>query len=115
MLAHGDSADLASRTELAGFQAAIHIALTALLRSAKYEITEQDDGWLLVTRPFPDAARPLTPATWTAGPGRGITATAASRAAMISTPTAWATSPPTRASVTTAAAGIAVWRATAWS
>ncbi|MGW6878594.1 hypothetical protein ACWGF3_13700 [Streptomyces xanthophaeus] len=53
---HGDDADLASRTELAGFQAAIHIALTALLRSAGYEITEQDDGWLLVTRPLPDAA-----------------------------------------------------------
>ncbi|WCD90981.1 hypothetical protein KPP03845_107410 [Streptomyces xanthophaeus] len=54
--AHSDDADLASRTELAGFQAAIHIALTALLRSAGYEITEQDDGWLWVTRLFPDAA-----------------------------------------------------------
>ncbi|MFG2716615.1 hypothetical protein ACGFX2_39795 [Streptomyces goshikiensis] len=53
---HGDDADLASRIELAGFQAAIHVALTALLRSAGYEVTGQDDGWLLVTRPFPDAA-----------------------------------------------------------
>ncbi|MFD3758039.1 hypothetical protein [Streptomyces sp. NPDC058622] len=54
--AHGAAADLESRTELAGFQAAIHIALTTLLRSAGYEITEQDDGWLRVTRLFPDAA-----------------------------------------------------------
>ncbi|MFJ1868799.1 hypothetical protein ACIOD1_29850 [Streptomyces sp. NPDC088097] len=39
-LAHGDDDDLESRTELAGFQAAIHIALTALLRSAGYEKLE---------------------------------------------------------------------------
>ncbi|MFG2417160.1 hypothetical protein [Streptomyces goshikiensis] len=56
VLAHGDDADLESRTELAGFQAAIHIALSALLRSAGYKVTEQDDGWLWVTRLLPDAA-----------------------------------------------------------
>ncbi|MFD9474069.1 hypothetical protein [Streptomyces goshikiensis] len=54
--AHGDAANLESRTELAGFQAAIHIALTTLLRSAGYAITEQDDSWLRVTRLLPDAA-----------------------------------------------------------
>ncbi|THA74150.1 hypothetical protein [Streptomyces sp. A0592] len=52
---HGDAADLASRAEVAGIQAAIHIALTVLLRSAGYKVSEQDEGWLLVTRP-PDAA-----------------------------------------------------------
>ncbi|MFE9847078.1 hypothetical protein [Streptomyces goshikiensis] len=49
---HGDDA---SRTELAGFQTAIHVALTALLRAANYDVTE-NEGWLLVTRPRPDAA-----------------------------------------------------------
>ncbi|MFD3682474.1 hypothetical protein [Streptomyces sp. NPDC058613] len=56
MQAHGDAADLDSRTELSGFQAAIHIALTTLLRSVGYASTEQDDGWLRVTRLLPDAA-----------------------------------------------------------
>ncbi|MEV7729107.1 hypothetical protein AB0P15_30915 [Streptomyces sp. NPDC087917] len=50
---HGDDA---SGTELAGYQAAIHIALTALLRAAGYQVTEQDEGWLVVSRRLPDAA-----------------------------------------------------------
>ncbi|MFJ6784413.1 hypothetical protein [Streptomyces yangpuensis] len=45
---HGDDA---SRTEFARIQAALHTAVTALLRAADYEVTEQDEGWLLVTRP----------------------------------------------------------------
>ncbi|MFF0549656.1 hypothetical protein ACFYUL_11905 [Streptomyces sp. NPDC004311] len=50
---HGDDA---SRTEFAGIQAAIHVALITLLRAASYEVSEPDDDWLLVRRPPPDGA-----------------------------------------------------------